>query len=282
MASGKRPEHRAPPEIYYNEEEARKYTSNSRIIEIQQQLSERAIELLRLPEDQCCFILDIGCGSGLSGECLTEQGHVWVGLDISRHMLDVAVLRECEGDLIYGDMGQGIPFRAGSFDGAISVSAIQWLCNADKKGHHPPKRLYKFFSMLYASLNRGAKAVLQLYPENSSQLELITQQAMRAGFTGGLVVDYPNSTKAKKMFLCLFSGGSVQELPPGLGTDVNNADQSQHVAYSDKRERVKNMRGKPPKKSRDWILEKKERRKRQGKDVRADSKYTGRRRARKF
>ena len=30
------------------------------------------------------------------------------------------------------------------------------------------------------------------------QLELLTQQAMRAGFTGGLVVDYPNSTKAKK------------------------------------------------------------------------------------
>jgi len=30
------------------------------------------------------------------------------------------------------------------------------------------------------------------------QLELITAQAMRAGFTGGMVVDYPNSTKAKK------------------------------------------------------------------------------------
>jgi len=30
------------------------------------------------------------------------------------------------------------------------------------------------------------------------QLELITQQAMKAGFTGGLVVDYPNSSKAKK------------------------------------------------------------------------------------
>jgi 18S rRNA (guanine1575-N7)-methyltransferase len=29
-------------------------------------------------------------------------------------------------------------------------------------------------------------------------MELITQQAMRAGFTGGVLVDYPNSTKAKK------------------------------------------------------------------------------------
>lgn len=30
------------------------------------------------------------------------------------------------------------------------------------------------------------------------KLELITSQAMRAGFSGGMVVDYPNSSKAKK------------------------------------------------------------------------------------
>lgn len=26
------------------------------------------------------------------------------------------------------DMGQGLPFRAGVFDGVISISALQWLC----------------------------------------------------------------------------------------------------------------------------------------------------------
>jgi 18S rRNA (guanine1575-N7)-methyltransferase len=36
--------------------------------------------------------------------------------------------------------------------------------------------------------------------------------------------------------------------------------------------------GKAPKKSRDWILEKKERRRRQGGETREDSKYTGRKR----
>lgn len=276
MASG-RPERQAPPEIFYNEEEARKYTSNSRMIEIQSQLSERAIELLALPEDTPCFILDIGCGSGLSGECLTEQGHYWVGVDISPAMLDVAVERETEGDLVLGDMGYGMPFKPGTFDGVISISALQWLCNADRKYHHPPKRLLKFFSTLYAAMARGSRAVFQLYPENSSQLELITQQAMRAGFTGGLVVDYPNSTKAKKMFLCLFAGGQPQQLPQGLGTE-NEQTTNTHVAYSDKRERLKNARGKSLKKSRDWILEKKERRRRQGKEVRADTKYTGRKR----
>src|SRR4029434_7514061 len=34
---------------------------SSRIIEIQSQMSERAVELLSLPEDQDCFLLDVEC-----------------------------------------------------------------------------------------------------------------------------------------------------------------------------------------------------------------------------
>lgn len=112
----------------------------------------RAIELLALPEDDPKLILDLGCGSGLSGEVLEEHGHYWVGTDISKSMLDVALEREVEGDLILSDMGEGMPFKAGCFDGAISISAIQWLCNADKSHHVPQKRLYQFFSTLYACL----------------------------------------------------------------------------------------------------------------------------------
>ena len=65
---------------------------------------------------------------------------------------DVAREREVEGDLFLWDMGDGMGFRPGTFDGVISISALQWLCNADKSYHHPPKRLYKFFSSLYACM----------------------------------------------------------------------------------------------------------------------------------
>lgn len=131
---------------------------------------------------------------------------------------EVARERETDGDLILGDMGQGLPFRAGAFDGAVSISALQWLCYADKASHNPIKRLYSFFSSLYACLSRSARAVLQFYPENSDQVELITAQATKAGFFGGVVVDYPNSTKAKKMFLVLMTGGAAP-LPKALGTE---------------------------------------------------------------
>lgn len=125
---------------------------STRIIEIQEQMSERAYELLLFEEDESALILDIGCGSGLSGYVLQENGHYWMGIDISQAMIDVAVDREVEGDLILGDMGEGMPFKAGTFDAAISISAIQWLCNADKSSHVPHKRLYQFFTTLYACL----------------------------------------------------------------------------------------------------------------------------------
>ena len=101
-----RPEDVGPPENFYDETEARKYTSNSRIIEVQQQMSHRAMSLLNLPEDESCLILDLGCGSGLSGEILEENGHFWIGCDISPNMLDVAADKELEGDVMLSDLGQ--------------------------------------------------------------------------------------------------------------------------------------------------------------------------------
>ena len=47
-------------------------------------------------------------------------------------------------------------------------------------------------------------------------MELIMKQATQAGFSGGLVVDYPHSSKAKKCYLCLFAGVQANhEMPQG-------------------------------------------------------------------
>ena len=83
----------------------------------------------------------------------------------------------------------------------------------------------RFFDTLYSSLNRGARAVLQIYPENGLQAESLTTAAMRAGFSGGLVVDFPHSTRAKKYFLVLMVGGmaAVPE-PRGLSGEVSDEE----------------------------------------------------------
>ncbi len=281
-----RPEAQAPPEVYYDALEARKYSANSRVQLVQASMAARCLELLALdPALGPRLVLDVGCGSGLSGDVLARAGHAWVGLDVSQSMLDVArargalgsratlgggagaaaraaagagagagagvrrpragdaideddgedseeeedddeeeeeegegegedeegegadgALPSSGGDALRGDMGQGFGFRAGSFDGAVSVSALQWLCYSDRRDHKAGRRLDAFFSSLYRCLRRGARAALQLYPESAAQLELVTAAALRCGFTGGVVVDFPNSTKAKKFYLCIFAG----------------------------------------------------------------------------
>ncbi|AJQ39533.1 ASG_G0006100.mRNA.1.CDS.1 [Saccharomyces cerevisiae] len=273
-----RPEELAPPEIFYNDSEAHKYTGSTRVQHIQAKMTLRALELLNL--QPCSFILDIGCGSGLSGEILTQEGdHVWCGLDISPSMLATGLSRKLEGDLMLQDMGTGIPFRAGSFDAAISISAIQWLCNADTSYNDPKQRLMRFFNTLYAALKKGGKFVAQFYPKNDDQVDDILQSAKVAGFSGGLVVDDPESKKNKKYYLVLSSGappqGEEQVNLDGVTMDEENVNLKKQL-----RQRLKG--GKDKESAKSFILRKKELMKRRGRKVAKDSKFTGRKRRHRF
>lgn len=104
------------------------------------------------------MLLDIGAGTGISGKVLSEYEHMWVGCDISRGMLNVAAEDgENEGDLVHSDMGHGFGFRPGTFDGAVSISALQWLCTAEQNCQNPFKRINRFFQSLYSCLIKGAR-----------------------------------------------------------------------------------------------------------------------------
>ena len=189
-----------------------------------------------------------------------------------------ATERESAGEgLVLSDAGQGLQWRAGSFDGAISISALQWLCQSDSSSQSVPRRLRRLFTSLYASLRRGGRAVFQWYPENSAQVELVTAAAMRSGFTGGLVVDFPNSAKAKKVFLVLSAGGA-QTLPQPLNDAESSSVSNAGRAHSSNSFNRQGRQAKAQKHSKEWILARKNRDRKKGRDVRTDSKYTGRRR----
>ncbi|KAL7578414.1 hypothetical protein ACA910_012810 [Epithemia clementina (nom. ined.)] len=355
-----RPELTGHASLFYNEKEARKYDSSSRMIGVQREITERAMELLRLNDDTPSFVLDIGCGSGLSGRVLEERGHVWVGCDISRDMLSIAKERmdrssqplpdgdknnnnktkhknatvkdsskgddddgdddniensdsdeednsnggTSNGDLLHHDMGTGLPFRPATFDACISISALQWLCYSNSTHQNPKRRLTRFFSSLYTVLKRGGRAVLQFYPETAEQAVLISETATRVGFTGGVVVDYPNSAKAKKHYLVLGFDRNNQARkkavaeaaawpvrtpqqqappPPPLQNQVQvgtAAGASSSQGRAGKKQAPRKKKGGV--KTKEWIIHKKEVQRRKGKDVRADTKYTGRKRPTKF
>lgn len=186
----------------------------------------------------------------------------------------------------------GLGFRPGVIDGAISISAVQWLCNADKSSHEPRLRLKAFFGSLYTILARGARAVFQVYPETVAQRELILGSAMRAGFAGGVVIDYPHSSKKRKEFLVLTCGPpSIRsEVPKGkvddmesCSDDESSEDENQTVSISDRhRPRKKQKINKKKGKGKEWVLKKKEQMRRKGNAVPPDTKYTARKRKARF
>ncbi|SCU78080.1 LANO_0A02036g1_1 [Lachancea nothofagi CBS 11611] len=266
-----RPEDLAPPEVFYNDTESQKYTSSTRVQHIQAKMSLRALELLNLSD--MSFVLDIGCGSGLSGEILSEEGHIWCGVDISPSMLATGLTRELDGDLMLHDMGQGLPFRAGTFDAAMSISAIQWLCNADTSYNDPKKRLMRFFNTLFACLKKGGKFVAQFYPKNDDQIQQILGAAKVAGFSGGLVVDDPESKKNKKYYLVLSSGSSNEDEQVNLEGVTMNADEMI---------KVRRDRKKLTESNKNYIQRKKDLMRKRGRSVAKDSKFTGRKRRSRF
>lgn len=266
-----RPEEIAPPEIFYNDSESLKYTSNNRVQHIQAKMTLRALELLNLDKEEPHLLLDLGCGSGLSGEILTEEGYNWLGMDISPSMLASALDREVEGDLFLADLGNGVPFRAGTFDAAISISVIQWLCNADAAGFDPKKRLIRFFNSLYALLKRGGKFVAQFYPMNDSQTSQIMKYAKTAGFAGGLIIDNPDSKRKKKHYLVLTAGQSERNLNLA-GAEM---EASEHGRVTTKMRKKMESR-------KEYINRKKETMRRRGRAVALDSKFTARKRRPRF
>jgi 18S rRNA (guanine1575-N7)-methyltransferase len=234
-------------------------------------MTHRALSLLNLSSPS--LILDIGSGSGLSGSILSsippEQGgpHVWIGLDISASMLAVALEREVEGDMFLSDIGQGISFRPGTFDAAISISAIQWLCNAETSTERPEMRLKRFFEGLYASLKRGGRAVCQFYPKDDKQKKMISDAAIKAGFGAGLLEDRAG-TKGMKVYLVLTVGES---------RDITGVvDGIDGVEVDDYRRRKVKKEGKTSRRAE--ILRRKARMESKGKVVKASTKYTGRKR----
>lgn len=134
-------------------------------------------------------------------------------------------------------------------------------------------------------LKKDARAVLQFYPETPEQAVLIAQCASKVGFAGGMVIDYPNSSKAKKYYLCLSFERSYK-VPTALGSGQTGSSSRSGVEVVGRhREQSSRKSGKTERalpKSKEWIVKKKETQRSHGKEVKSDSKYTARKRPTKF
>ena len=67
---------------------------------------------------------------------------------------------------------------------------------------------------------------------------MLTGAAMKAGFSGGLVVDFPNSTRAKKYFLVLMVG-SASTLPSAKGLDGGSDEEAEEIQVTGRQQQRK-------------------------------------------
>ena len=77
------------------------------------------------------------------------------------------------------------------------------------------------------------------------QASLLTNAAMRAGFSGGLVVDFPHSTRAKKYFLVLMVGPS-SSVPQARGLDGEDSGEEEAVTVHERQQPHKRRKGPHP------------------------------------
>ncbi len=106
---------------------------------------------------------------------------------------------------------------------------------------------------------------------------MISQAAIRAGFGAGILEDDGGTKNAKLYLVLTVGGGDITGAVQGM--DNVNVEDNRRAA---RELNGKMKRGQQVKGSKGWIMKKKDQMKNKGKIVKADSKYTGRRRGPKF
>lgn len=87
-----------------------------------------AADLLARYVDSQATVLDVGCGTGLTGRELKRVGFTSIsGADISQPSLDTAAQKGVYTSLVRADLLKPLPFEAGSFDAALCVGVLSYI-----------------------------------------------------------------------------------------------------------------------------------------------------------
>ncbi len=85
-----------------------------------------AVRALSPPEQM--DILDLGCGTGLCGDCLRDLARRLVGVDLAPKMLEVARGRGCYQELANAEIGQYLPTQVrSSFDLVVAADVLIYI-----------------------------------------------------------------------------------------------------------------------------------------------------------
>lgn len=151
------------PILFYSYNEAKKYNLSGAFKRIQKIMTLDALEIINFKTNS--KILDLGCGTGFSTKILVDKGLKVIGVDISKNMLSFAKKKNL--NVIKSNM-TSLPFKDKSFDGLISISAIQWLKSSE-------------YNQVLKEINRVIKdkAIIQFYPKNQIEFDYFIKLAKK-------------------------------------------------------------------------------------------------------
>ena len=176
-------------------EEGKNY-EKSAIRRIQEKLMLRALQFLELQEGK--KILDAGCGTGIGMKVMEKLGYETTGIDVSEELLEKA--RDKELFVKEADMRE-IPFENASFDGIVSISALQWLLSGSKKEREA--NVSKVAKEFYRVLGKEGKAIIQFYPKSEEEMMETAKVFRKSGFGVRIEIESAGNAKKRKIFLIL-------------------------------------------------------------------------------
>ena len=176
-----RPEDVTSAEEFY-EKTAAQYESPG-MVRTQQRLTRRAIELLGLSKGK---VLDVGCGTGVSTDVLAQHFDA-VGVDVSEKMVGIAKQSGLKCSVANATK---LPFKESTFDGIVSVSAVQWV-----------KGVRKMAKEFHRVLKPEGIAVMQGYFQSEQEMNRFARVFARNGFKTIIAVDNPKLARKRKVFV---------------------------------------------------------------------------------
>lgn len=193
VVRGERPEETCgSPEIYYTDEEIKKYSSSGAIRRTQEKIAYRIMQLLDMASG--LKLLDLGCGPGFTMSVYKNEGYNVVGIDVLPKMLGKA--KENRLNVVQGDVRElKNYFSSQQFDAVVSASALQWL--KDKKDINDAAKGINYILKLHG------KIVFQFYPKSQDELENFASVLIDNGFEGNIITDNPDNPVKRTIYLVM-------------------------------------------------------------------------------
>jgi len=184
---------------YYRNDTLLAYANSKNMRKIQEKITRRVLELLKF-ENRDKLILDAGCGPGFASFYLQREGYKLVSLDLINQFLTIYDMSEINP--ITGDMSY-LPFKPNSFDGIVSISALQWIYRGFNK-ELDKLRMVELAKSFHSVLKKNGTIIIQFYPKSLKILEEIGKIFVKyASLEGGYIIDNQNNPKKRKIFLKL-------------------------------------------------------------------------------